>query len=85
MKSEYDLTDEQKKAYADNEAELGNIETQMRSIQDAANTRLAAAQLRFDPDGTYCLQCPCDEYVGPNHTCGRRTCTHSRLSHNGFV
>ncbi|MFI1396164.1 hypothetical protein [Streptomyces sp. NPDC020681] len=85
MEREYELTGEQKKAYAENEADLSNFETQMRNIQGTANSRLAAANLRFDPDAPYCYQCPCEQFKGPQHSCARPTCGHSRLRHNGFI
>lgn len=80
-----DLTNEQKMAYAENEAALTNLETQVRSFQETAHSRLAAVGLHFEPDATYCFLCPCEEFIGADHQCDRVTCHHARHRHNSFI
>ncbi|GAB3002233.1 hypothetical protein GCM10023080_079890 [Streptomyces pseudoechinosporeus] len=84
MQPEYDLTDAQKKAYEDNKANFGDLEKQIRSFEEAANSRLAASGLRFDPDAPYCYLCPCHEFESSTTRCARSTCGHSMTSHHGF-
>ncbi|KOG37158.1 hypothetical protein [Streptomyces resistomycificus] len=85
MQPTYGLTDAEKKAYAENEADLSTLEEQLRSFDKVANSRLAAIGRRFDPDAQYCYRCPCDQYEGASSRCARDTCGHSRTGHHGFI
>ncbi|MDQ0585147.1 hypothetical protein [Streptomyces rishiriensis] len=85
MEPRDDLTEDQKKAYAANEADFDGLEKQLRSFDETANARLTATARRFDPDAQYCYRCPCDQYEGIEHRCARDTCGHSRISHHGFI
>ena len=86
MQPEYDLTDDQKKAYAENEADFAELEKQIRSLAETAKSRLTASGLRHGP-GTefYCYLCSCREFQGSDHQCTRSTCRHSRLRHEGYT
>ncbi|MGV9499539.1 hypothetical protein [Streptomyces sp. NPDC003642] len=85
MEPDTELTDEQREAYAENEADLGRLETHLRDVQGTATARLTTAGLTLDPDATNCLLCPCKEFKGDTNLCGRPGCRHSRLRHQGFI
>lgn len=85
MQPQYDLTDDQKKAYAENETAFAELEKQIRSVAETANSRLTASGLRHDPDTQfYCLLCSCREYRGNGSQCTRTSCGHTRLRHEGY-
>jgi hypothetical protein len=76
------LTETQKRAYAENQADFAKLDQQIRNVEEAATARLAASGLHFDEDATSCLFCYCTGYEGVSGACDN--CNHGRLRHRGF-
>ncbi|MFF3373880.1 hypothetical protein ACFYXF_13190 [Streptomyces sp. NPDC002680] len=87
MRSEDDLTDDQKKAFEQNEADFTELKKRMRSFAESANSRLDASGLHRGP-GTHpnrCLLCRCTAFQGtPDHPCTTYNCHHDMTSHDGY-
>lgn len=82
MQTEHDLTDSQKKAFEENEADFVELNKQMRSFGETASSRLATSGLHRDPNANDCLLCPCGQFQGaPGDKC---TCGHQMTSHDGY-
>ncbi|MGW6543360.1 hypothetical protein ACWGBH_10990 [Streptomyces massasporeus] len=85
MRSDYDLTDDQRKAFEENRADFAELKQQMLGFAEAAHSRLVASGLHRGP-GTHphhCFLCPCTEFRGlPNDDC---PCGHQMTSHEGYL
>lgn len=82
---QYDLTDAQKKAFEENEADFRKLDDQIHGIRDTARARLTDTDWEPDPDGDFgCLACPCPGFQvgGPKGDCKRPSCRHSLLNHD---
>ncbi|WP_062646099.1 hypothetical protein [Streptomyces maremycinicus] len=82
---EYDLTDAQKKAFADNEADFRRLDAQVRGTQETARARLIAHGWGSDSEETIpCLSCPCPDFQpgGALHKCKRGSCRHPLSDHD---
>ncbi|MBT2505174.1 hypothetical protein J7I98_04525 [Streptomyces sp. ISL-98] len=84
---QYDLTDAQKKAFEENEADFRRLDDQIRGVQETARTRLTNNGWEPEPDpdgGIPCLACPCPEFQfgGQLGKCKRGSCRHSSGSHD---
>ncbi|MGV9453784.1 hypothetical protein [Streptomyces sp. NPDC003635] len=82
---QYQLTDGQKKAFEDNEAEFRKLDGQMRGVRESARARLSTSGWEPDSsDGRRCLSCPCPDYQGggPQGGCKRLSCRHPLLDHD---
>jgi hypothetical protein len=80
-----DLTDAQKKAFAENEAGFRGFDDQVRAIRETARARLTDNGWEPGPNGSIpCLSCPCPDFQhgGPQGTCGRGGCRHPFIDHD---
>ncbi|KOU56380.1 hypothetical protein ADK57_41975 [Streptomyces sp. MMG1533] len=75
---QYEITEAQKKAFEDNEADFRRLDDQMHGIQEAARARLI--DNGWDPgiEGIPCLACPCPDFMadGQLGRCRRGGCGH---------
>ncbi|WP_055715757.1 hypothetical protein [Streptomyces torulosus] len=83
---EYDLTEAQKKAFGENEAEFRKFDDQLRGVREAARARLTDSGWEPDPgpgDTIPCLSCPCPDFQpgGPQGRCKRPSCRHFLIDH----
>ncbi|WP_371661832.1 hypothetical protein [Streptomyces sp. NBC_00280] len=82
---QYDVTDAQKKAFEENEADFRGFDDQLRGIRETARARLAKNGWEPDRKDTIpCLVCPCHDFQqgGPQGKCKRVSCRHSFGSHD---
>ncbi|MCL6736852.1 hypothetical protein [Streptomyces neyagawaensis] len=84
---QYDLTEAQKKAFAENEADFRKFDDQLRDVREAARARLRGSG--WDPgpgseDAIRCLSCPCPDFQagGPQGKCKRASCRHFLIDHD---
>ncbi|MDG5808187.1 hypothetical protein P9869_37185 [Streptomyces ossamyceticus] len=84
---QYDLTEAQEKAFAENEADFRKFDDQLRDVREAARARLRASG--WDPgpdtgDTLPCLSCPCPDFQsgGPGGKCKRGSCRHFLIDHD---
>ncbi|MFI2371609.1 hypothetical protein [Streptomyces sp. NPDC018833] len=81
------LTDAQKRAFQQNEADFAKLEEQMRSVEEAATARLSASGLEFDEDRRNCYLCLCSGFESsgsstrPSTRCAN--CPHQMTRHAG--
>ncbi|MGW1269665.1 hypothetical protein [Streptomyces sp. NPDC002491] len=87
MTRQVEFTDEQKKAYELNDAELADLEERIRSVSETATARLVAAGRFTDPPvSTACLRCICTGFTSkPHHAEECAHCPHLRTSHSGYL
>lgn len=82
---QYDPTDAQKKAFAENQADFRRLADHVRGVQETARARLAAHGLEPDRGGGIpCLACTCPDFEpgGKLGSCDRSDCQHSLLNHD---
>ncbi|WP_327696869.1 hypothetical protein [Streptomyces sp. NBC_00459] len=82
---QYDVTDAQKKAFEENEADFRRFDDQLRGIRETARARLAKNGWEPDRKDTIpCLACPCPDFQpgGPQGNCKRISCRDSLISHD---
>ncbi|GAA3866326.1 hypothetical protein GCM10023084_19480 [Streptomyces lacrimifluminis] len=82
---QYNLTDAQKKAFEENEADFRRLDDQLRGIRETARARLTSNDWEPDSNGTIpCLSCPCPDFQsgGPEGKCKRVSCRHSFSGHD---
>lgn len=65
---QYDVTDAQKKAFEENEADFRGFDDQLRGIRETARARLAKNGWEPDRKDTIpCLVCPCHDFQQGDH------------------
>ncbi|MFF7841483.1 hypothetical protein ACFZC6_22140 [Streptomyces ossamyceticus] len=84
---EYDLTEAQKNAFEDNQAEFRKFGDQLRDVREAARARLTDSGWEPAPeseDAIRCLSCPCPDFQGggPEGKCKRGSCRHFLIDHD---
>ncbi|CAM5398186.1 hypothetical protein [Streptomyces pilosus] len=83
MEPRTDLTDAQRAAFEQNEAEFAELESQWRAAREAAEARLRDAD--YDPGGPlYCYRCTCSSFVPSDddgNVCEREFCRHTAMQH----
>lgn len=97
MQYDDDLTDDQRKALAENGSELDQATAQLRAVHADARARLADVGLaRPRPAGgdddlpSRCLRCGCRDYTSqrpplpPFGDCGTPNCSHPWIDHDIF-
>ncbi|MFJ3508573.1 hypothetical protein [Streptomyces luteogriseus] len=85
MQPDYDLTNDQKKAFEENRADFAELKKQMLGFAEVARSRLAASGLHrgAETHPYHCFLCACTEFRGPpgdNCPCG-----HQMTSHEGYL
>jgi hypothetical protein len=82
---QYDVTDAQKKAFEENEADFRRFDDQLRDIRETARARLTKTSWGPDRNDTIpCLSCPCPDFEpgGPQGKCKRVSCRHELGGHD---
>lgn len=82
MQPEKRITDAEKKAYKENEADFRRLDEQIREVRMAASSRLVAAGRDFNPDAQYCYRCWCEQYEGNGGPC---VCRHGFSNHANVI
>lgn len=80
-----DLTDAQREAFKKVEADLGQVELQLRKVYGEARSRLSAVGLHQDVEGFPCLLCGCPGYeweARAPRPCARQSCRHKFIAHD---
>ncbi|MDX2541478.1 hypothetical protein ACOT81_00940 [Streptomyces sp. WI04-05B] len=82
---QYDLTDAQRKAFEENEADFRRFDDQIRGVQETARARLTNSGWAVGQnDGFPCLSCWCPDFQagGPQGSCKRVSCRHALINHD---
>ncbi|MFB8237523.1 hypothetical protein ACFC58_13325 [Kitasatospora purpeofusca] len=79
-----DLTEAQKQAFEQNEADFRNLDDHVRDIRETARARLTANGWEPDSNDTRpCFSCPCpDLQVAAQGKCQRGGCHHPIYDHD---
>ncbi|MFE9928672.1 hypothetical protein [Streptomyces sp. NPDC005533] len=78
-----DLTDAQKKAFEQNEADFRRLDDHVRDVQETARARLTNTGWPDSGDTRRCFSCPCpDLIVNAQGKCKRSGCGHPLTDHD---